>query len=111
MAAAALVLMLAMSGCSTAPVQAMSDARQAVQAAARAGAPRYAPADYAAARRWLDDAQFALQGGDYERARSSAAKAAMAARAGAAHARAARRAASPDAATKGGGAGLALRVE
>jgi len=111
MAAAAVVLMLAVSGCATAPVQAMSDARQAVQAAGRAGAPRYAPADYAAARRWLDDAQFALQGGDYERARSSAAKAALAARTAAAHARAAKRAAAPNTTTKGGGAGLAPHVE
>lgn len=82
--AAAAVLGVATAGCTTAPIQAMSNARQAVQAAQRAGAPRYAPTLYAEAEHWLDDAEFALQAGDYDRARSSAAKAAAAARSAAA---------------------------
>lgn len=104
MVVAAAILGVAAAGCTTAPVQAMSNARQAVQAAARAGAPRYAPTLYAEARHWLDDAEFALRGGDYDRARSSAAKAAVAARAAAAAAAAA---AHPPAGASGGGAGAA----
>lgn len=83
-------LVLALAGCVSVPVQAMSNARQAVQAARQAGAARYAPASYAAAERWLDDASFALKADDYGRARSSALKALRAARQAAAEARAAR---------------------
>lgn len=87
---AAAVLSIAAAACTTAPVQEMSNARQAVQAAAQAGAPRYAPGLYAKAQRWLDDAEFALKSGDYDRARSSAAKAAAAAHSAASAAHAAR---------------------
>ncbi len=72
--------LMLIAGCVTAPVQVMSNARQAVQAAARAGAPRSAPALYAEAERWLDNAEFFLKAGNYEKARQSAAKAAAAAR-------------------------------
>lgn len=99
MAGTVAVLLLALTACTTAPVQAMSDARQAVRAARQAGAPRYAPAEYAKALRWLDDAEFALQGGDYDRARTSAARAGDAARRAAARARLAR----PSAPSGGGG--------
>lgn len=89
---ALVLLLLATAGCVSVPVQAMSNARQALQAAQKAGAVRYAPALYAEARRWLGDAEFALRGDDYTRARSSALKAARAARKAAAVARAAARA-------------------
>lgn len=101
--AAAAVLSVAAAGCVTAPVQAMSNARQAVQAAARAGAQRYAPVLFSEAQHWLDDAEFALRGGDYDRARSSAAKAAAAARSAAVAARAARPPAPASAGGPGGG--------
>lgn len=77
------------AGCAGPPVQAMSNARQAILAAEQAGAARYAPARLAAAERWLDDAEFALQSHNYDRAQSSAARAAQAAREASAAARAA----------------------
>ncbi|MGA7966677.1 MAG: DUF4398 domain-containing protein, partial [Gammaproteobacteria bacterium] len=77
---AAFFMALALAGCVSVPVQAMSNARQAVQAAQQAGAARYAPASYAEAERWLDDASFALKANDYGRARSSALRATRAAR-------------------------------
>lgn len=63
---------LGLAGCVTVPVQAMSNARQAIQVARLAGAERYAPALYAEARHWLDDASFALKSNNYARARHSA---------------------------------------
>ena len=101
---AAFVMALALAGCVSVPVQAMSNARQAVQAARQAGAARYAAASYAEAERWLDDASFALKADDYGRARSSALRATRAARQAAAEARAARAAApssAPSPATTG----------
>lgn len=73
------LLMLMLAGCASPPVQAMSNARQAIQAAETADAQRYAPAELAQAKHWLDDAEFALGGDDYARARASAAKAVEAA--------------------------------
>lgn len=63
---------LGLAGCVTVPVQAMSNARQAIQVARQAGADRYAPALYAEAQHWLDDASFALKSNNYARARHSA---------------------------------------
>jgi|GEM_PF-1888957 len=80
LAATLAALFLALAGCVSVPVQAMSNARQAVQAARHAGAERYAPTLYAEARRWLDDASFALKADDYGRARSSARQATQFAR-------------------------------
>ena len=80
--------MLAVAGCATVPVQTMSNARQALQAATRAGAQRYAPTLYAEAEHWLDDASFALKSNNYDRARHSAHLAAEAARKATAKARA-----------------------
>ena len=79
-AATLTAVVLALAGCVSVPVQAMSNARQAVQAAQNAGAERSAPTLYAEARRWLDDASFALKADDYGRARSSALKATQIAR-------------------------------
>lgn len=80
--------MLVLAGCVTVPVQAMSNARQALQAATRVGAQRYAPALYAEAEHWLDDASFALKSNNYDRARQSAKFATRAARQAAAKAKA-----------------------
>lgn len=80
-------LALALAGCASVPVQAMSNARQALQAAHRAGAEQKAPALYAQASHWLDDASFALKAKDYDRARASASRAIRAAREAAAKAR------------------------
>ncbi|MGH8272904.1 MAG: DUF4398 domain-containing protein [Gammaproteobacteria bacterium] len=75
------LLGLALAGCAAPPVQTMSNARQAVQAAKAAGAPRYAPRIYAEAVHWLDDAEYALKTGHYARAHTSAKHAEQAARA------------------------------
>lgn len=85
-----LLVVMLLAGCVGPPVQAMSNARQAILAAEQAGAARYAPASLAAAQRWLDDAEFALQSRDYDRAQSSAARAVQAAREASAGAQAAR---------------------
>lgn len=70
-----LFCLVLLGGCATVPVQQMSNARQAIAAAQAAGAARVAPAKLAAAQHWLDDAEFALKGGDYAHARQSANKA------------------------------------
>lgn len=75
------VFIMGLSACATPPVQAMSNARQAVAAAREAGAPHYAPHLYAEARHWLDDAEFNLKHWAYDRARKSASRAEHAARA------------------------------
>jgi hypothetical protein len=79
--AAISLLVLALAACASPPVQAMSNARQAVHAANRVGAPHYAPRIYAEAKRWLNDAEYALKIKDYGRARKSALHAQRAARA------------------------------
>ncbi len=83
---ARMLLVLALSGalagapgCASAPVQEMSDARQMLQAAERAGAPRHAPRPYARARRLLEEAERALEIGRYAEARRLAREAAAAA--------------------------------
>ncbi len=70
-----IILSSVLGACVAAPVQPMSNARQALHAAARSGALCYASARYAAAEHWLDDAEFALRGRDYSRARTSAKRA------------------------------------
>ena len=60
------------TACVTAPVQEMSDARQAIHAAVDAGADRLAPEDLAAARRYLDAAERKLESRSFASARSDA---------------------------------------
>jgi Tfp pilus assembly protein PilF len=62
----------AQTACVTAPVQEMSDARQAINAAVDAGADRLAPDDLAAARRYLEDAERKLKVRSFASARSDA---------------------------------------
>jgi PBP1b-binding outer membrane lipoprotein LpoB len=70
-AAASLLLML-LAGCATAPVQEMSDARQALLAAQQAGAPQSAPQVYARAKALMQSAEDQLGVGGYQTARNLA---------------------------------------
>jgi hypothetical protein len=68
-----LVGALCLLGCSTGPpVQEMSDARQAIVAAAAAGATRVSSPDYAAAQAAIARAEAHLQAEEYGRARLAA---------------------------------------
>jgi hypothetical protein len=68
----ATALLLALSGCAGAPVQEMSDARQAINAARAAGAAETAPEPLAQATELLASAEQALQKHDYRTARRQA---------------------------------------
>lgn len=59
-------------GCVSAPVQEMSDARQALKAAEQAEAHEKAPDSYGAARSLLEQAEQHLDAGNYRAARESA---------------------------------------
>ncbi|MCO6414322.1 MAG: DUF4398 domain-containing protein [Thiogranum sp.] len=61
--------------CGAAPVQEMSEARQAIEAARAAGAERYAVDEYEKARSLLDTAQDLLNDRRFRDARRSAAQA------------------------------------
>jgi len=69
----------ALYGCAGAPVQEMSDARQAMAAAAQVHAEKAAPTEMSVARRYMDAAQAALDSGDYGTAREDAILASQAA--------------------------------
>ena len=64
--------LLALAACQTAPVQEMSDARQAISAAREAGAPEYAANDFSAAVGYLESAERHLSERRYEEARDDA---------------------------------------
>jgi hypothetical protein len=66
------LLFVALSACATAPVQEMSDARQAVEAAAAVDAAAKAPQAYLKARAHIKRAEAALQSGAYSKAREHA---------------------------------------
>ena len=61
-----------MGGCAGAPVQEMSNARQAVRAAERAGAPTVAPELMSESKQLLKSAESYLRRGDYRAARDEA---------------------------------------
>ncbi|MGH8379029.1 MAG: DUF4398 domain-containing protein [Gammaproteobacteria bacterium] len=69
---AVLITALVLAACASAPVQEISNARQAVVAAQQAGADQIAPRQMAEARRLLRDAQTALDEGDYSTSRQDA---------------------------------------
>lgn len=71
----AIAIILLISGCAAAPVQEMSDARQAIRAAKQAGAEEKTPSVYSSAEQDLVTAQIALHRGEYSRARHRALKA------------------------------------
>ncbi len=64
--------MLLLTACASAPVQEMSDARQAIQAAKAAGADVGADQNLSKAETFLQHAQQALEEGSYKSARNSA---------------------------------------
>ncbi len=67
------IMLVAVVGCAvSAPVQEMSDARQAIHAAREVEAARYAPGPLGTAERLLGEATHALEQGQYAEARSSA---------------------------------------
>jgi len=67
-----LVGVACLAGCRGAPVQEMSDARQAIAAARVAGAAERSPIDLGAAQAALERAENYLQAQEYTRARSAA---------------------------------------
>jgi hypothetical protein len=67
-----IVLLAALVACGGAPVQEMSDARQAIAAARVAGASERAPADLDAAQAAIARAEAHLQAQEYTRARIAA---------------------------------------
>ena len=68
----AVCVMIVTSACAGAPVQEMSDARQAVRAAQAAGAEERAPTELAEARKLIADAQQQLQRHEYGQAQDTA---------------------------------------
>ncbi|MGI9221159.1 MAG: DUF4398 domain-containing protein [Woeseiaceae bacterium] len=64
--------MLVVAGCQSAPVQEMSDARQAISVAKRAGAEQLAPGDLQAAVEYLHSAEGYISQRQYDRARRNA---------------------------------------
>jgi len=69
---AALVAALVLSACAGAPVQEMSDARQAVAVAEQTLTGKPESPDLVSARQYLQAAQTALDAGDYSTARTDA---------------------------------------
>ncbi len=63
------LLLLVLTACATAPVQEMSDARQALKAAEVAGAAQLAPSEYGEAKQLVADADFFISQRRYEVAR------------------------------------------
>lgn len=75
----ALLFSAVLSACASAPVQEMSDARQAIHAAEQAGAQTKAPYYFDRARESLESAEFALQRRNYGLAQEEAIRAKAAA--------------------------------
>lgn len=70
--ASSLAALLLLAACAGAPVQEMSDARQAVAAAEQVLAGKPTSATLESARKYLEAAQTALDSGDYSTARQDA---------------------------------------
>ncbi|RUQ34994.1 MAG: DUF4398 domain-containing protein [Candidatus Competibacteraceae bacterium] len=66
------VAILVLAACATAPVQEMSDARQAIHSAEAAGAVQHSPDHLQSAQRLLREAQTYLESGAYDDARRNA---------------------------------------
>ena len=64
--------LLLLAGCAGAPVQEMSNARQAIQAAEHAGAATRAPELLVESKQLLKEAESHLRSGEYEAARDQA---------------------------------------
>jgi len=65
-------VLLLLTACTAAPVQEMSDARQAIDSAEAVGAARRSPETLTAAQRLLQEAQAQLEAGAYPEARRHA---------------------------------------
>ena len=78
-------LLLGVCACASAPVQEMSDARQAISAARAAGAEARAPVDFKAAQSAIERAETRLQMHEYSQARVAAVEAKRDASAALAH--------------------------
>jgi len=61
-----------LAGCAGMPLQEMSDARQAIRAAERAGAEKHAPELLAEAQRLVETARLNIHKGEYREAREEA---------------------------------------
>lgn len=72
---ASVLLLCCLAACAGAPVQEMSDARQAIAAAQAAGAPARAPENFLAAKAAIERAETRLHEHDYVSARSAAVEA------------------------------------
>ncbi len=68
----AMLVCFALAACAGAPVQEMSNARQAIRAARDAGAERVAPQQLVEARSYMESAEKSLQSRNYRDARRSA---------------------------------------
>lgn len=68
----AIVLLLGLSACANLPVQELSDARQAIEAAKIAGGEQYSPTTLEQAERLAAEASRQLARGDYHDARATA---------------------------------------
>jgi len=68
----ALLVLAALAGCASAPVQEMSNARQAIEAAQEAQAAEYAPERLKNAETLLGEAERELDAGHYGKARQHA---------------------------------------
>lgn len=69
---AMLLLGGSLGGCAGAPLQQLSDARQAVRAAEKAGAGQYAPDLLEEAKRLVESARVNLHRGEYRQSRDDA---------------------------------------
>lgn len=72
LAVAGLAALLFLAGCQSAPVQEMSDARQAISVAKKAGAAEHAPTDLKAAMDYLESAESFIIQRRYDQARREA---------------------------------------
>ena len=67
-----IVFVLGINACSTAPVQEMSDARQAIQVARSVGVDELTQSNLVQAKKFLKKAEHALHSGEYKKARVNA---------------------------------------
>jgi len=67
-----IVFVLGINACATAPVQEMSDARQAIQVAKSVGVDEHTQSNLVQAKKLLKRAEHALHSGEYKEARVNA---------------------------------------
>jgi len=67
-----IVFMLSINACASAPVQEMSDARQAIQVAKSVGVDEHTQSNLVQAKKLLKKAEHALHSGEYKEARVNA---------------------------------------